>query len=174
MYSDWSDRLSTKFKYTTYEMVEDDSSYGDDLFPEMNITITDPVSGDRDNVFLGGDRYRGANVIEVDSEFLTFKADYDNDDHVYTFGYEEDNSDVVNLFIARYNGEVRFRSFEDYRNGIWSRLRIHEPYAGHTATRSMAADFEVNKKTFYIQDKWYVNSDLTVQFGLRYDLEECL
>ena len=169
LYSDWSDRLSTKFKYTTYEMVEDDSSYGDDLFPEMNITITDPDSGDRDNVFLGGDRYRGANVIEVDSEFLTFKADYDNDDHVYTFGYEEDNSDVVNLFIARYNGEVRFRSFEDYKNGIWSRLRIHEPYAGHTATRSMAADFEVNKKTFYIQDKWYVNSDLTVQFGLRYD-----
>ena len=124
LYSDWSDRLSTKFKYTTYEMVEDDSSYGDDLFPEMNITITDPDSGDRDNVFLGGDRYRGANVIEVDSEFLTFKADYDNDDHVYTFGYEEDNSDVVNLFIARYNGEVRFRSFEDYKNGIWSRLKF--------------------------------------------------
>ena len=52
LYSDWSDRLSTKFKYTSYEMEEDDASYGDDFFPEMNITITDPVSGDRDNVFL--------------------------------------------------------------------------------------------------------------------------
>ena len=138
----------------------------------MNITVTDAVTGDRDNVFLGGDRYRGANLINVESEFLTLKADYDNDDHVYTVGYERDNSDVVNLFIARYNGEVRFNSFDDYKNGIWSRLRIHEPYAGHDAVGSMAADFEVEKTSMYIQDKWFVNNDLTVMFGLRYDAVE--
>ena len=172
LYSDWSDRLSTKFKYTSYEMEEDDASYGDDFFPEVNITVRDAVTGDRDNVFLGGDRYRGANLINVESEFLTLKADYDNDDHVYTIGYERDDSDVVNLFIARYNGEVRFNSFDDYKNGIWSRLRIHEPYAGHDAVGSMAADFEVEKTSMYIQDKWFVNNDLTVMFGLRYDAVE--
>ena len=166
LYSDWSDRLSTKFKYTSYEMEEDDASYGDDFFPEMNIRIGG------DNVFLGGDRYRGANLINVESEFLTLKADYDNDDHLYTVGYESDNSDVVNLFIARYNGEVRFNSFEDYKNGIWSRLRIHEPYAGHDAVGTMAADFEVEKTSLYIQDKWFVDNDLTVMFGLRYDAVE--
>ena len=147
-------------------MEEDDASYGDDFFPEMNIRIGG------DNVFLGGDRYRGANLINVESEFLTLKADYDNDDHVYTIGYERDDSDVVNLFIARYNGEVRFNSFDDYKNGIWSRLRIHEPYAGHDAVGSMAADFEVEKTSMYIQDKWFVNNDLTVMFGLRYDAVE--
>ena len=172
LYSDWSDRLSTKFKYTSYEMEEDDASYGDDFFPEVNITVRDAVTGDRDNVFLGGDRFRGANLINVESEFLTLKADYDNDDHVYTVGYERDDSDVVNLFIARYNGEVRFNSFDDYKNGIWSRLRIHEPYAGHDAVGSMAADFEVEKTSMYIQDKWFVNNDLTVMFGLRYDAVE--
>ena len=94
----------------------------------MSITVTDPDnSSNRDVVFLGGDRYRAANLINVESEFLTFKADYDNDDHLYTFGFERDNSDVVNLFIARYNAEVRFRSFDDYKNGVWNRLRIHEP-----------------------------------------------
>jgi hypothetical protein len=172
LYSDWNDRISTKFKYTSYEMEEDDASYGDDFFPEMNITITDPDSGDRDNVFLGGDRYRGANLINVESEFLTFKADFDNDDHIYTVGFERDDSEVVNLFIARYNGEVRFSSFEDYKNGIWSRLRIHEPYAGHDAVGTMAADFEVEKTSLYMQDKWFVNSDLTVMFGIRYDAVE--
>ena len=159
LYSDWSDRLSTKFKYTSYEMEEDDASYGDDFFPEMSITVTDPDnSSNRDVVFLGGDRYRAANLINVESEFLTFKADYDNDDHLYTFGFERDNSDVVNLFIARYNAEVRFRSFDDYKNGVWNRLRIHEPYAGHDAVGTMAADFEVEKTSMYIQDKWFVNS----------------
>ena len=172
LYSDWTDRISTKFKYTSYEMEEDDASYGDDFFPEMNITITDPDSGDRDNVFLGGDRYRGANLINVESEFVTFKADFDNDDHIYTVGFERDDSEVVNLFIARYNGEVRFRSFDDYKNGIWSRLRIHEPYAGHDAVGTMAADFEVEKTSFYMQDKWFVNDDLTVMFGIRYDAVE--
>ena len=136
------------------------------FFPEMNIRIGG------DNVFLGGDRYRGANLINVESEFLTLKADYDNDDHLYTVGYESDNSDVVNLFIARYNGEVRFNSFEDYKNGVWSRLRIHEPYAGHDAVGTMAADFEVEKTSLYIQDKWFVDNDLTVMFGLRYDAVE--
>ena len=33
----------------------------------------------------------------------------------------------------------------------------------------MAADFEVEKTSLYIQDKWFVNDDLTVMFGLRYD-----
>ena len=55
-------------------MEEDDASYGDDFFPEVNITVRDAVTGDRDNVFLGGDRYRGANLINVESEFLTLKA----------------------------------------------------------------------------------------------------
>ena len=173
LYSDWSDRLSTKFKYTSYEMEEDDASYGDDFFPEMAITMTDPNnSSNEDVVFLGGDRFRAANLINVESEFLTFKADFDNDDHVYTVGFERDDSDVVNLFIARYNAEVRFRSFEDYKNGIWSRLRIHEPYAGHEAVGTMAADFEVEKTSMYIQDKWFVNNDLTVMFGIRYDAVE--
>ncbi|MDC0072888.1 TonB-dependent receptor [Gammaproteobacteria bacterium] len=163
LFSDWGENLSTKIKYSSYEMVEDDESVGNGLFPEMNIRIGG------DNVFLGGDRYRGANYIEVNSDLLTFKADYVRDDHVYTFGYERDETDLVNEFIARYNGEVRFNSFEDYKNGIWSRLRIHEPYAGHDNTRSVAADFELEKTTLYIQDKRTVNDNLTVQLGLRYD-----
>ena len=163
LYSDWSDRLSTKFKYTNYEMEEDDTSVGDDLFPEMQIRYGD------DTVFLGGDRYRGANYINVESDILTFKADYDADDHIYTVGYEREETDLVNLFIARYNAEVRFDSFDDYKNGVWSRLRIHEPYAGHEEVMSVAANFEVEKTTMYIQDKWFVNSDLDVTFGLRYD-----
>ena len=163
LYSDWNDRLRTKIKYTTYDMLEDDSSIGEPYFPEVRID----VGGD--DVYLGGDRYRGANKIEANSEYLTFKADYDLGDHLLTFGYETEESDIYNLFIARYNGEIQFKSIDDFRNGLWSYLRFAVPAAGVEAVDTAAADFQVEKNTFYLQDKWYVNDDLTVVLGVRYD-----
>ena len=35
-----------------------------------------------------------------------------------------------------------------------------------------AAAFEVEKTTMYLQDKWYVNDDLTIIYGVRYDQRE--
>ena len=166
LYSDWNDRLRTKVKYTTYDMVEDDSSIGEPYFPEVRID----VGGD--DVYLGGDRYRGANRIEAYSEYWTFKADYDLGDHLLTFGYETEESDIYNLFIARYNGEIQFKSIDDFRNGLWSYLRFAVPAAGVDAVDTAAADFQVEKSTFYLQDKWYVNDDLTVVLGVRYDSVE--
>jgi len=166
IYSDWTDRLRTKFKYTTYDMFEDDRSVGEPLFPEVNIA----VGGD--NVYLGGDRYRGANRIEAYSEYLTFKADYDLGDHLITAGVETEESDIYNLFIARYNGEIQFNSIEDFRNGAWNYLRFHLPISGTYDVDTAAADFKIEKVTAYLQDKWYVNDDLTVILGVRYDQME--
>ena len=166
LYSDWSDRLRTKIKYTTYDMYEDDRSVGDPFFPEAKIT----VGGD--DVYLGGDRYRGANRIEANSEYLTLKADYDLGDHLITVGYETEESDIYNLFIARYNGEIYFDSIEDFRTGTWSYLRFQTPITGPLDVDTAAADFKIEKNTFYLQDKWYVNDDLTVILGVRYDQME--
>ena len=163
LYSNVTDRLSTKLKFSRYEMDENDASIGDGLFPEVNIS----VGGD--NVYLGGDRYRGANHIMVDEDFLIFKADYDNDETVLTFGIEKADTSVYNLFIARYNGEIQFDSIADFEAGMWSYLRFHTPIAGNDQVGTAAADFEVEKTTMYIQDKWYASDDLTLVFGFRYD-----
>jgi outer membrane receptor for ferrienterochelin and colicin len=163
LYSDWNDRLRTKIKYTTYDMFEDDRSVGDPFFPEAKIVVGE------DDVFLGGDRYRGANRIEANSEYWTFKADYDLGEHLLTAGYETEDSDIYNLFIARYNGEVTFNSIEDFAAGRWSYLRFNTPITGVEDVDLAAADFKIEKETFYLQDKWYVNDDLTVILGVRYD-----
>jgi hypothetical protein len=168
LYSDLTDRLSSKLKFSSYEMSEDDASLGDPYFPEVNISVTDGAGGE-DNVYLGGDRYRGANLINVDSDFLTLKFDYDADDHLYTMGMEKEESSVYNLFIARYNGEVQFDSIADFSTGNWSYLRFHTPLAGNDKVSTAAADFEVEKTTFYLQDKYYASDNLTVIFGMRYD-----
>ena len=166
LFSDWSDRLRTKFKYSTYDMYEDDASVGAPHFPESRIT----VGGDR--VYLGGDRYRGANLIKINSEFLSFKVDYDLGDHLITAGYEQEESNIYNLFIARYNGEVHFDSIDDFETGAWSYLRFHTPISGNANVSDAAAAFDLEKTTFYIQDRWNVNDDLSVQYGVRYDHAE--
>ena len=163
LFSDWNDRLRTKFKYSTYDMREDDASVGAPFMPESRITVGE------DQVYLGGDRYRGANLININSEFLTFKADYDLGDHLITAGYEQEESSIYNLFIARYNGEVHFDSVDDFAAGTWSYLRFQTPISGVADVDTAAANFDVEKSTLYIQDKWNVNDDLTVQFGVRYD-----
>ena len=63
-------------------------SLGDPFFPEVNISVTDGAVGE-DNVYLGGDRYRWANHIMVDSDRVTLKLEYDTDDHLYTIVIEQ-------------------------------------------------------------------------------------
>ena len=133
------------------------------LFPVVRIYL----GGDR--FYLRGDWYRGANHIMVDEDVLIFKADYDNDDNVITFGIERAETDVYNLFIARYNGEIQFNSIEDFEAGTWSYLRFRTPIAGNDQVGTAAADFQIEKDTMYIQNKWYASDDLTVTFGFRYD-----
>ena len=105
----------------------------------------------------------------VDEDVLIFKATYDNDDNVITFGIERAETDVYNLFIARYNGEIQFNSIEDFEAGAWSYLRFHTPIAGNDQVGTAAADFQIEKDTMYIQNKWYASEDLTISFGFRYD-----
>lgn len=169
LYSDWNDRLSTKFRYSAYELKEDDSSIGDPFMPESNIEVC--AGGECDNVYLGGDRYRGANYINVKSDFMSFKATYDLGNHVITGGIDFEDTDVYNLFIARYNGEVRFDSIADFEAGTYSYLRFHVPNAGISAIDTAAADFIIEKRSAYLQDKIYLG-DLTLNVGLRYDQVE--
>ncbi len=137
--------------------------------PEVNIEVCD--GGDCDNVYLGGDRYRGANYIDIDSDFLSFKATYDLGDHVLSAGIDRDESAVYNLFIARYNGEVQFDSIADFEAGTYSYLRFHTPQTGIADVDSVAANFDIEKTSMYIQDRIYMG-DLTLDVGLRYDQVE--
>jgi hypothetical protein len=166
-YGELSDRLSIKAKYSSYDMTEDDGSEGN-LFPEVSITYQDD-DGNRDFIYLGGEKYRGANYIAVNSDFLTLKADYALDDHLITVGIESEDSSIANTFLARYNGEIQFNSIADFEAGQWNYLRFQVPTAGLTALDTITADFDVEKLTFYVQDVWNVSDNLTVQAGIRWD-----
>ena len=111
------------------------------------------------------------NFIDIDSDFLSFKATYDLGDHVLSAGIDRDESAVYNLFIARYNGEVQFDSIADFEAGTYSYLRFHTPQTGIADVDRVAANFDIEKTTLYVQDRIYLG-DLTLDVGLRYDQVE--
>ena len=165
LFSDWSDRLSTKIRFTNYELVEDDHSVGDPYFPESAIS----VGGD--TVYLGGDRYRGANFINIESDYVNFKATYDLGNHVITAGIDLEDTSVYNLFIARYNGEVRFSSIADFEAGTYNYVRFHVPQTGISDVDNVAAMFDIEKTSIFLQDKIYLG-DAVLSLGIRYDAVE--
>ena len=165
LFSDWSDRLSTKIRFTNYELVEDDHSVGDPYFPESAISVGN------DTVYLGGDRYRGANFINIESDYVNFKATYDLGNHVITAGIDLEDTSVYNLFIARYNGEVRFSSIADFEAGTYNYVRFHVPQTGISDVDNVAAMFDIEKTTVFLQDKIYLG-DAVLSLGIRYDAVE--
>jgi len=148
LYSDWTDQLSTKVRYSSYELKEDDHSVGDPYFPESAIS----VGGD--TVYLGGDRYRGANFINIKSDYISFKATYDLGNHVITGGIDLEDTSVYNLFIARYNGEVRFSSIADFEAGTYNYVRFHVPQTGISDVDSVAAVLILRKPPYSFRIKF--------------------
>ena len=109
-------------------------------------------------IYVGPDRYRGHNLIEVDQQLTSIKASYDLDDHYLTFGYETDESSVYNSFINRYNGEINFRSLDDFYANTHSRVETFAVATDYGGPFSLvrddptlpAARFDVEEKIMFI------------------------
>ena len=68
----------------------------------------------REIIYVGSDRYRGHNLIEVDQQLMSIKGNLDLDNHYLTFGYETDSSSIINrshgtciTFFLANNGSTR-------------------------------------------------------------------
>lgn len=167
LYSDITDNLSTKFRYSTFDFVEDDTAIST---IKSGIAVPDVrIDHNRGRVYLGGDRYRGINFIETARETISFKATYDMGKHVITGGVEIKTDDTRNDFGSRWNGEVQFDSIDDFEAGIWDYLRTKLCPGGVNDISCVSNTMKVESESFYIQDTIYVSDILTVVLGLRSD-----
>ena len=167
LYSDITDRLSTKIRYSTFDMTEDDTAIST---LKSGIAVPDiRVNHNGGRVYLGGDRYRGINYIETEREVFSFKGTYDLGKHVITAGYETKVDDTRNDFGSRWNGEMTFDSIDDFEAGTWSYLRTKLCPGGVNDISCVSNTMQVDHTSFYIQDTIYVSDILTVVLGLRND-----
>lgn len=183
LFSDWTDTFSTEFRVSYADVDPRVASLGGTEFGEVRIETFNDADGDgireRALVYLGADDSRQANELEYQSLNLKLAANWQMDNHFFTFGAEYVNFDVFNLFIQEAEGEIRFRdrtidgqrftSIELFEMGRPERF-IYENAAPSNNPNDAAAEFKYAINTLYAQDEIsMMDGDLTMTLGLRYD-----
>lgn len=171
LFSDWTDNFSTEIRVGHSELDQSVTPLGGLGFGEVQIRTGELVNGrpSGSTVYLGADDSRHANKLNYKTDTLRISGKYLWGDHVFSAGYELETFDVFNLFVQEALGEYRFDTIEDFRNGIASRITYENARLTNNPDDA-AAKFKYSANTVYLQDEYYfIDYDLTVTAGLRYD-----
>ena len=162
-FTDWSDNLSTELRYAVNDVDFTQAPSGGLVFGEFRVE-TDEV-----DVYFGADDSRQANDLDYTVTNFVFKTSLVIDNHTFTFGFENENYDVYNLFYQHTLTETRFRSIDDFEAGIG---RVY--YGNHfTHNQDLVGDYlDYDVGTMYLMDEFSVNDKLNVVLGLRYEYYE--
>ncbi|GLX81898.1 TonB-dependent receptor [Thalassotalea eurytherma] len=167
VYSDWTDSFSTEVRIGTSDFLQTVTPLGGTDFGEVQIRTEN--DGARATVYLGADDSRHANRLSYETDVFKLAGTYLVGDHIITGGYEYESLDVFNLFVQHAEGEFRFNSIDDFRNGLASRIYYDNAVATNNP-EDAAAQFGYDIHTLYIQDEYYMyDYDLTLTYGVRYD-----
>ena len=165
LYSDWSSDFSTELRIGKTDLdVRQISTDGASGFAEVQVRTN--TGG---TIYLGPDDSRQANDLDWDNFTFKLAGTYYLDDHTITAGVEYVNLNVFNLFMQHTEGEYRFRSIDDFESGKIDRIYYNNS-AGTNNENDAGANFSYSIGTLYMQDDFSVTDDLTVKFGLRYDV----
>lgn len=171
LFSDWTDNFSTEMRLSYSELKNNVVPQGGLEVGEIQInTLNDPDNdgiNSRATVYLGADDSRHSNVLEYSTLGIKLGGTYSMGDHLFSFGFEREELDIFNLFVQHTQGEFRFNSINDFRNGNAS--RVYYGNASSLDPNDAAASFAYGTNTLYAQDEVQLTPDLTLTAGLRYD-----
>lgn len=192
LYSDWTPNFSTEFRIGQVELENRQISTGGTDFGEITIE-----TGDVD-IYLGGDDSRSFNQLSYDIFQIAAKGFYQFEDHAISFGWEREEFDIFNVFVANNQTEIDFENISLVDRTAWVdadgdgridrgevpvlatvsaieafRLGYAENVAYNNAPSLNPADaaaiWGYANDTFYVQDEWQYNDKLSIIAGLRYD-----
>lgn len=146
-------------------------------------------SGEDGAVIAGPGIFRSANQLDRKVDLVKFQANYSAGDHDIKIGTEYNKLDIFNLFAINATGTLFFQNVDDLRAGLLSggtgfTSAFSSPndaagggIGGAVISASpsgdineAAADWSRTIWSFYAQDDWRVNDNLSVTVGIRTDI----
>lgn len=166
VFSDWTPNLSTQLKIARTDQATGQNSLNGAEFPSFAVFLRE-VDGEENYLIGGPDRFRHGNSL--DQEFFQIKAvaEYVTGDHLIKVGFEREEVDVNNLFAQNSEGSYVFDSIDDLRNATASGLLYNNAITNNE--NDLRAIWGYDYNSVYAQNTWDVSSELTVDFGVRYD-----
>ena len=164
LFSNWTDKFSTEFRYSTFDVIDIQGPSGGGEAQEANPIVRIEV----DDFFTSGPGFfRSANDLKYTIDQLKLSADYVLGDHTLTFGVEQETRDIFNLFIPDATGTITFDSIADLQAGTAGAIEMNGSFTQIAADAAAAFKRDIN--SFYLQDEWQVNDSVTVIAGVRFD-----
>ena len=176
LFSDWSDNFTTeaKISYRDYSAVR--SPFSDR--PAIEVQVNNGSLG-TSRIFLGTEQNSHTNILETETWNGFFAGNYFAGDHAFKFGFDYEDNSIYNLFGRNTNGYYRFGCIDtvavgtsagcstSFAAGKPNRYQYFYPDGGDID--NMAAEFAISDLGFFLMDTWAVTTNLTVNYGFRYD-----
>jgi outer membrane receptor protein involved in Fe transport len=99
---------------------------------------------------------------------LADTATYVLTNHTLKGGFDYSKDDILNYFPGNFSGSYTFDSVADFQNGKASRFL--QAFAGPGTTGATTTP-NITETGLFVEDAWRVLPSLTVNLGLRYDLQ---
>ncbi|HEX7184358.1 MAG TPA: TonB-dependent receptor [Thermoanaerobaculia bacterium] len=183
--SDSQNRAST---YNGIEGLDTDSyvgqwsgQFGASLLNDLNLNYITEDTPRQDKgldlpeiqVTAGGLRFGEVSFLPIIStterqaigDTLTYMAG----DHVLKGGVEYNETTIDQVFRGNWRGVFIFPTVTDLLAGNWSQYRQFGGLGGLTSSEAGRADFGQKETALFLQDQWFVRSNLTVSAGVRFE-----
>jgi hypothetical protein len=166
LFSDWSSKFSTEVKYGHKWVRTVPTPLGGLGIGQVTVN-TLPVAAGNGTVIFGPDGPRHANLLYTKTNQYKIKGTYVLDNHSITGGWEREGIDAYNLFVNGALGVFSFNSLADFQANNALALTYTNAVSGTAG--DAAALFGYEKDGFFLQDRWSIADNLTLQAGLRYE-----
>ncbi len=156
----------------SYNRVRDnrDVPYQGPLFWIKNVGTED---GSRSNIAIniGTEYSSGANMLDQDVFLLEDNLSWYKGNHTFTFGTHNEFFRMRNLFIQAVNGEWVYNSFDEFMNNEPNQFvfKCTDPTVTGGDLR-WTPIIKAGQFGVYAQDKWDVNRNLQLTYGVRLDI----
>ena len=161
LFSDWTENFSTELKVSYRDYNSSRAALSN--LPSIRINYGNQA------LYLGTEVNTHVNIIDTVEKSIFAAGTYFLGDHAIKFGVDLARNDIVNYYGRDLNGSYTFLTFDDFVAGKPSQYTVRAPRPGR-GYDDIPAAYQFENSALFIQDRWAVNYNLNLMFGLRLDV----